>query len=413
MSNLSKIVGKPLEGIEQFESRGSTVHTHSDGREIQRTFYLEPYRMAPAVVAAMQGSIAGEASSPGRIDWPVAHRLFPARDPVYPECYCNEVKVTAIDPRAIANSDGLALNFPIVLGRSDAEQQTADATRHRLFMFNLNRIPDTPAGGCFLTASYRPLISGWKSNDEDNLQVFESATDQRFDWINPHFVPSVRTVPWPDGFRIATGPATVTNPLTPVVPDEVAQPVNIPVKEFTVKRLFVDRPRYDLLDSLLNTVNASSWPDPWPDTISPGGYYLGIPQFAPGTLRFDSYEVIEHHSPIPNRPGWYELVYHFSWINLRDKPVFNELNELSGDQGYDWVTWNHVLMRPIYTDLTQKLTLGALKPVYGDLGWYFVVKVQKAKWRTSPVFGIPMEVGPLYSRATFDNMFMLNPPVGP
>ncbi len=56
------------------------------------------------------------------------------------------------------------------------------------------------------------------------------------------------------------------------------------------------------------------------------------------------------------------------------------------------------------------MTLGY---VYEELGWYFVAKVKRSDWRTSPVFEIPIEVGPLYSRATFDNLFKLNPPVLP
>lgn len=404
MSIVTLDIGKPLSGIETFESRGSTVHTHYDGREIQRIFYLKPASMAPAVIAAMQGSVV---SGQG-IDGATVHRLFPARDPYYDECYCSEVKMTYVDPRAIAESDSLKLNHP-VLFTPDPE------FRHRIFMQKLNDIKDTPAGGCFLTASYRPLITGWKPGQSLEGE-FESAIDQRFDWVNPHFTPTVRTVPWPDGFRIATG-ATVgglTAGWTATVPDEVAEPVNIPVIEFTVKRLFVAKPEFGLLNALMNTVNKEAWPNAQGAAASMGTYKNSIPQFPPGTLRFDSYEIIEHASPVPAGPVWYELVYHFSWLSLVDKPVFNNLGDLSGDNGLAVVTWNHVLMRPL-TPITGQ-------PIRGlPLGWYYVMKTQQPDWLVDHLltitigapllmlFDIRLTVGPLYSFADFDPLFKLNP----
>jgi len=384
VSHVSEVVGGPLVGIEEFESRGSTVHTHYDGREIQRTFYLKPANMAPAVVGAMQGSVAVTEEG-------VVHRLFPARDPDYPECYCNEVKVNDVDPRAIAHSDSLQLSFPVL---DDLEPPN----RHERFMVNLNRIPDSPAGGCFLTASYRPLITGWQPTDEFLLS---SSTDQRFDWITPHFTPTVRTVPWPDGLQIGTSQTDPTL-FTPTVPDEVAQPLNIPVIEFTVKRLLVDKPRFDLLNRLLNHVNLGLWPTPWPKTSF--GRYEGIPQFPSGTLRFDSYEVIEHASPFPASPVWYELVYHFSWICIKTSPVYNEHGALSGANGYDNVTWNHVFMRPMIPHIS---IINKLVP--GKLGWYFVMKAKRVDW----TIGATQVRGPLYHSSDFDPLFMLNPPIAP
>ena len=48
------------------------------------------------------------------------------------------------------------------------------------------------------------------------------------------------------------------------------------------KRLFLKKPRYEMLNTLLNTVNALAWPNPWP--VTPSGRYEGIPQFPPETL---------------------------------------------------------------------------------------------------------------------------------
>ncbi len=406
MSIVTQDIGKPLSGIEIFESRGSTVHTHYDGREIQRIFYLRPASMAPAVIAAMQGSVV---SGQG-IEGATVHRLFPARDPYYDECYCSEVKMTYVDPRANSSSDSLELNHP-VLFTPDPE------FRHGIFMQKLNDIKDTPAGGCFLTASYRPLITGWEPG-QSLANEFVSNIDQRFDWVNPHFTPTVRTVPWPDGFRIATGEGLIKS-WTATVPDEVAEPVNIPVIEFTVKRLFVATPEFDLLNALLNTVNKEAWPNQAGASASMGTYKESIPQFPAGTLRFDNYEIIEHASPVPAGPVWYEIVYHFSWLSLKAKPVFDDQGELSGDNGLADVTWNHVLMRPLIPTV-ETTDAGKIK-VDRALGWYYVVKVKRPEWLidfalsisvgllTGRLLQIRLTVGPLYTLADFDPLFKLNP----
>lgn len=376
-----------LTGIEKFETRGKTVHSHYDGREIQRIFHVlgdiipgqKPspcparYQKAPDVVEAMLGSVTQEVEGG---NWT---RHFPAQDPEYPQCYCNEVKVGQIDPRAIASSPTLAL-------RNLAVELTPEA-RYAKFMQQVNSVQDNPAGGSFLTASYRPLISGYKP--EYSRHELEGRI---FDWIDPHFTPAVRTVPWPDGMEVVVQEKT-SLPGKPGtwgagVPEEVGQPVNVAVLEFTVKRLLLGEVNHSLLDPLLNTVNDSSWP------IIPVRY--NIPQFPKGTLRFDSYDVVNHFSPSSPGGFWYELVYHFLWMNLKDKPVFGEEGQRSGIDGWGDVTWNHVLMRP-----------DAWLRAKGDLGWYFVAKIKGPEW--SPTEGHTL-VGPIYAFADFDPLFMLNPP---
>lgn len=372
-----------LTGIEKFETRGKTVHSHYDGREIQRTFHLlgdvipgrtppARYQKAPDVVEAMLGSVTREVEGD---KWT---RHFPAQDPEYPQCYCNEVKVRQIHPDAISKSP--------TLGLGNLAAETTPEARYAKFMQQVNGVQDNPAGGCFLTASYRPLMSAYRPSPSDPHE-----SDGRiFDWIDPHFTPGVRTGPWPDGLQIATRTKAVSV-WTPSVPDEVAQPVNIPITEFTIKRLLVGEVPYTLLDRLLNSVNDRSWP-------VPANQYT-IPLFPKGTLRFDNYKVANHYSPASGGGLWYELVYHFSWMNLLDSPVFGEEGQLLDKGGYANVTWNHVLVRP-----AVPLTGGI---VLKDLGWYFIMKIRYPDWQEAVGKGT---VGPLFSFADLDPLFMLNPP---
>ena len=362
-----------LTGIQNFESRGKTVHSHYDGREIRRIFHLEPYSKAPDVVEGMLGSVTREGDT---ANWT---RHFPVQDPQYADCYCNEVRTDLIDPRACSVSGTLGLDSLKVSGAPQAA--------YTMFMQQVNSVPDDPAGGCFLTASYRPLISayqpGYSAHEQDG---------RIFDWINPDFTPAVRTSPWPDGLLIAVKDPNNVPIATPGVPDEVAQPVNIPVIEFSVKRLLVGEVPYSRLNSLLNTVNQASWPV--------DGSRLALPTFAKGTLRFDNYKIIKHYSRASTNGFWYELVYYFLWLSLKDKPVYGEDGELSGENGFHDVTWNHCLMRP-------RLQLPAFPDILAlDLGWYFVVKTKKANWAKSEYVS---QIGPLYSFADFDPLFRLNP----
>ena len=356
-----------LADIRELESRGSTVHSHYDGRQIERSFYLKPWSAAPDVVEAMLGSVTQETEGGNWV------RHFPAQHPKYTDCYCNEVKCQAVHPHAIANSPSIALG--------DMASYDTEASRYAHFMEQLNAVDDDPAAGAFLTASYRPLLSAYKPYADRH-----ECDGAVFDWINPLFVPSVRTVPWPDG--LGTVGKTVNEPdWWAAVPDEIAQPLNVPIVHFTVKRLFVGEVPYLLLDELMNTVNDASWP-----TVPS---YYALPEFPKGTLRFDNYEVIKHASRASTHGCWYELRYHFSWLDLKGYPVYTATGDLAGDQGYADVTWNHALMRPHGNR--------------GQLGWYFVAMRRGNEWGEIVRPGaIKVQHGPIFRLTNFDKLFRLN-----
>lgn len=378
-----------LVDLGKFESRGSTIHTHYDGRHIQRKFYLENYSKADDVVEALLGTVTG-----GPSNWT---RRFPAQYPGHPWCFCNEVRIEQIDPRAIAISPTLGLEA-LRPGVGDSEW------RYKTFMHQVYAVPDRPAGGCFLTASYRPLLPARRPapfvaspSDEEGAEEawLQQEASKSWDWIDPHFTPEVKTVPWPDGLQVAIKPEA-TALLVAAIPDEVANPVSIPVIGFRIKRLLVGEVPWGILNALTNTVNEGPWP------LAPELYT--IPQFPKGTLRFNNFEVIDHYSPSASGGVWFELVLHFSWMSYRSTEVWNEEGICSKNQVAD-VGWNHVLMTPTVPTKELKEIFKLETPT---LGWYFAMMVAKQKWVPKLLVG-SVQLGPLYPFADFDWLFRLNP----
>ncbi|MEE9185246.1 MAG: hypothetical protein V3U39_12345 [Acidimicrobiia bacterium] len=320
------LVGKEkVPHLWEMESRGRTSHVHWDGCEVQRQFYVNHFTAATDVCEALLGFVLKVGST--------YVRYLPAFDPYYDQIlYCNEARWDHVDgdKKSISNS-------PAINGAA-GEVPALDAYNH--FKTQVNTIPERAEGGAFITASYRPLISGYHPQRYNNL-LTAADRDRQFDFMDPLLMPGTQTVPWPDGVQ-SVSVGVVTGRLNPDnVSAELADPLTIPLIQFSVRRMFLGKVPYRTLDKRLNTVNNAAWPTGTPgDLVWPWTF----PQFPAETLRFDSYEETRHWSQSSDLNKWHEVKLNFSWRNhyafgIRDRYGLRIAARSP-------VTWNHILRHP-------------------------------------------------------------------
>jgi hypothetical protein len=313
--------------LREFEARGRTSHVHWDGCEVQRRFYVNNYRAAPHVCEALLGFVLRSGS--------VYQRYLPAVDPYYNQIlYCNEARWDHVDGDAKSMS-----NSPPVGGASVVDLPIDEAYAN--FMGKVNTVAEEAEGGAFVTASYRPMISGYHPIRYDNI-LTPADRDRQFDFMQPTLTPGTQTIPWPDGFEILKRYILTNLPNTDTVSAEVADPYTIPLIQFSVRRMFLGKVPYRALDQLLNHVNHEAWPPGDPSGI---GWNYTFPQFPAETLRFDDYKETRHWSQSSDLNKWHEVQLNFSWRNHYDSQVHHlDTAELLG--GQNPVTWNHIFINP-------------------------------------------------------------------
>jgi hypothetical protein len=314
--------GDPIPHLREFESRGRTSHIHWDGCEVQRQFYVDDYRAAPEVCGALLGFVLWTGNG--------YQRYLPAFDPYYNQIlYCNEARWDHVDgdKKSISNS-------PAIAG-APAEVPAEEAYLH--FRDKVNTVREEAEGGAFITASYRPLISAYHG---DRYGIFSESNpdrDRQFDFMDPQITAGSKTIPWPDGMVVRTDADILK---WTAVSEEVADPVTIPTKDMTIRRMFLGEVPYAGYDAALGKVNNAAWPVGNPGTIQ---WPWTIPQFPAHTLRFDSYNVIRHWSQHSRANIWYEVELNFSAISLVEDGVHNSEGTYIGVAP---VTWQHVFLDP-------------------------------------------------------------------
>lgn len=305
---------EPLPHLVHFESRGRTSHVHWDGCEVQRQFYIDRFKAAPHACAALLGFVLQEGTR--------FVRYLPAVDTYYDEIlYCNEAKWDHVEKKAISNSTAID---PVARNLDQAQAYVN-------FMERVNRIAERPEGGAFINASYRPLISAYHG-DAYGHRADPPNRFRQFDFMDPVIVPGNKTYPWPLGLVVKP-----SQPFTREidVPPEVADPLMLPTKQLSMRRMFLGRVPYEILDAALGAVNNAPWPAGNPREID---WAWTIPQFPKETLRFESYEVTPHWSQLSVRNVWFEVKLNFTAIAFRGSPVYDS-DEVKSDIGD--VTWNH------------------------------------------------------------------------
>jgi hypothetical protein len=339
------------------EQTSRTVHNSTSGIEIIRTFYVEPYAAHQTVQKALQGFVAD------------GERTLPAHDPYITNCFCVESRAEFADINAMASSPSLEIKSETGEDLRDKLQDTKEA-------------PQDGTAGAIVTAHFRPLITAWESKDEDDPD------DDRFDWLDPQFSPSVRQIPWPDGLFVAT--TFAGNVVSDNVPAEVASPLGVTVTDFSIRRTLVDKVPWKKLQSAANAVNRGFFP-----TIDsePSG---NLPRFEPQTLRFVG-AIVENMLDVEGN-RYYEITLNFEWIQL----FWDKLFDRNGNEARGWVTWNHVFMQPWW--------LGQ-----GETGWY---QVSRGKQRELPdgrkfpidIPGFGLREGRLYNEIEFMPLFDFSEP---
>lgn len=319
------------------EARGRTSHVHWDGCEVQRQFYVNHYSAAPHVCAALLGFVLNEGA--------VYKRYLPASDPIYDRIlYCNEARWDHVDKQSISAAAPLnatAGNVSNIQAYSHLMWQINRVGENKVTVTDEGLITEGVPGGAFITASYRPLISAYhgdaySSGPGDPVPPRE----RQFDFMDPQFVPGSATIPWPLGVetrRYATFPSSLL--IYDPVPEESAEAIRIPVNEFSIRRMFLGRVPYEVLDAMVGTVNSVAWPVGNPGEID---WPWSLPQFPAETLRFENYEATQHWSQSSFREAWFEVRLVFSHRNKWD--VVYDRNAVRTAHGP--VTWNHAFFKP-------------------------------------------------------------------
>lgn len=366
-----QFLGKDVPHFREVESRGRTSHVHWDGCEVQRQFYVNHFQAAPDVCEALLGFVLRAGDS--------YVRYLPAFDPIYNQIlYCNEARWDHVD------GDKKSISAAAAIGGAAGEVPALDAYNHFKIMVNAvgedkvtvtdeGLIVEGVPGGAFITASYRPLISGYHPQRYQNI-LTAADRDKQFDYMDPIFTAGTQTVPWPHGV-VFVKDGILGGINADDVPAELADPITIPLIQFSVRRMFLGKTPHRALGNLLNKVNHEVWPAEefselvWPYTFS---------QFPAETLRFDSYEEIRHWSQSSDLNKWHEVKLNFSWRHFYD----TGLRDRTGQRvtGVNPVTWNHVFAHPFDE----------------FLGWYRIFR----RWR-----GVAAGGDDFYENADFKALF--------
>ncbi len=380
-----------LTSLRSIAHRSRTTHIAWDGLEVQKQFYVDPFTVAPAVVEALQGSVFQEADK----TWV---RRLPAVDPYYPYCYCNEALIDQVDPEKQSMAISPALGVVV----DEDEPDIPNVINYDRLMSKVNTVGEEAAGGAFITAHYRPLISALVpplAVSADPGPAAEAAfalqDSKMFDWIDPQWLPGVKTVAWPDGMGVIVRHGFTGLPAAIRLPKGVADQVTVPITEFSIRRLLVGRIPWKTISSISNCVNHVDWPT---NVTSGEGNIRFEGLFKEETLKFDGAEIVEHYSPASDGGFWYEIIYHFQWLHLEEPNVYDANGRLD-PRGV--VTWNHALVTP------EVGLLGAVGLTKRDPGWYIVNKFDLANWAP---WAFGSVAGTLYKIAPFDQLFDLQAP---
>ena len=325
------------------------LHVTNSGIDIRREFYVEPYESHPEVIKTLLGWVDDDGTR---------HR--PARDTHIRNCYCNEAVVHFADQDAMASSPGL-----------DVKVEPPNDTLIKK-LENVREAPIEGSAGATITAHYRPLITAWKSADPEQPDIKE------FDYLDPKYTPGIRQVPWPPGLFVKWPLLPGNN--TWEVPDSVATPIGVPITDVSIRRILVKTPPWDAIKKCAFATNKGVWPVPGSD-LSKGG----LPRFEERTLKFQSADVSNMIDSEGHR--WHEVTLNFKWMHFPDTVC-----TFQGIYKQDWVTWNHVLMRPAGC----------------QTAWYEVSRALDLNlfgFRLPQMPGAQVSSGYLYNGVDFDELF--------
>jgi hypothetical protein len=343
------------------ESVDRQEHFDPDGGgSIVRVFYVEPYTAHKRVLIALKGTVTSSNAQNPTDPNAVWSRVKPHADPLYPHFYCNDVQVVPFNKTAVRGSRSKAfVNDPgnddpqtgqlpaiqnalnvvddfdgasFIDNLTNAEIQQGYATYFPMVdtittntgeTFPVSSFKSRGTCGCFIVATYNPLIflPGIVSNSPGNGNTLDP-----FDYVDPQWEPITyktqlgRSLYFhsPTG-GIALGVASEFNHAG------VSDTYEVPevIWRLTIRRLMVPFIPKLSLGLLTNKINANS-------------AFMGNLNFAPGTLRMETPEIVTKRGPDGNI--WHDIKLSFLVRMLYDEYYDDQ-------QAHDFVKgmvdWNH------------------------------------------------------------------------
>ena len=376
---------RDLTVLDEVELVDRTDHFSGDGVEVRRTYSIKPYRAFRDFIGAMEGSVkAIRRAGPGDAGF-AFERQRPHLDP-YTKTVWSDAIVNPIDSDGVSTS----ITFGWPQRREALGDDKKDFDKLRRLLVTLDNTPLDPRAeqfypGALVTGIYRPLVT--LSADTVDL-------DRDFDWLdgNPTFTPGSFTLPVPTGLRWTANAQGFQAKDWENIWWDVIAPKVIPTMQITIKRSLVGELLPALWDLYLGKVNGETWN---PNLVE-------LPEFTAETLRFDSWTPIRKTAVFGD---YWDVILNFTQINLRAPNVQNRFGKF---EELDWVTWNHVLMKP------RAWVVGAIPLFAEDMGWYRPVRVVDVLGDVlfDDVIAGKRHTGFLYEtlgESGFDRLFELNP----
>ena len=209
--------------ISKLEIHDRQIHSSPDGMEVINTYYVEPASAGCVVTSALLGAVlyeGGVSTTTGNPQTPTdasgiprnptkGHRILPAQDSQYLNCYCVDAFETMIHPMQTVGTASLLgtskigvddewetirsmLSATVVLNGPQSLNTDVDSP----FIKNSTSPTQGPRPGVYIRAVFRPLITNYKiGNAADDGYPPYDAIGFPFDYMNLRINPMSRIIP--------------------------------------------------------------------------------------------------------------------------------------------------------------------------------------------------------------------------
>jgi len=196
--------------ISKLEIHDRQVHASPDGTDVINTYYVEPASAGCVVISALLGAVLfkdglDEGGAP--INPTQGHRVLPAKDAQYPNCYCVDAYETMIHPMQPIGTATLTGKFADPIDSEDDWDSIRGMLEAPIVLngpeslnddFTKNSIDPNlgPRPGVYVRAVFRPLITNYKyGNPSDADYPAVDVLTFPFDYIDLRINPMSRIIP--------------------------------------------------------------------------------------------------------------------------------------------------------------------------------------------------------------------------
>ncbi len=380
--------GSGLLDITKVEIRDRVDHFSQHGMEVRRSFRVNPFRAFIDFVATMEGGVEeehpGGAAPDDAREW-VRH--LPHVDP-YTHTVWTDSIVTPLD------SDGVGASPAFDWEQAKKEKPAAQQLQELLKEIDRGTKTEQFYPGAIVTGIYRPLVT-----ISTLTETLEARLLHGMDYLDPTYTPGSFTIPWVDGLRWTV--FKFVDKQWQDIDEDVIAPIVIPTTEITIRRTLVPELHPEIWDKFVGHLCYNTWGPRNTQWFN---------KFQAETLRFESWTpTLKQTRTVLSDDGtrfqhYWDIELKFTQINHWDHRVQRSDGIFRTN---DWVTWQHVLMKP------RRWEFGIIPALNKeDVSWFRPVKVADVFAQTllEPFFGDVPETGFLYPTVrTFDPLFDLNP----